>query len=64
MVFALQELLGLASNLYWAMWAILQESLSSIDFDFLGYAKRRLEKYAVEKRNVLTMCAQPAPSRA
>ena len=44
MVFALQELLGLASNLYWAMWAILQESLSSIDFDFLGYAKRRLEK--------------------
>ncbi|XP_068452676.1 ethanolamine kinase 2 [Clinocottus analis] len=40
---------SLASNLFWGLWAILQSQFSSIDFDFLRYAKARLNYYFEKK---------------
>lgn len=31
----------LASHLFWGSWALVQAQLSSIDFDYAGYAQRR-----------------------
>jgi ethanolamine kinase len=32
----------LASHLYWSLWALVQASVSDIDFDYMGYAVKRL----------------------
>ncbi|KAM3869900.1 ethanolamine kinase 2 [Diretmus argenteus] len=40
---------SLASNFFWALWAILQARYSSIDFDFQRYAVARLNYYFEKK---------------
>ena len=35
----------LLSHLFWGTWAILQASMSVIDFDFMSYAKKRISAY-------------------
>jgi ethanolamine kinase len=39
------QVLGLASNLYWGLWGVLQAQYSTLDFDYLGYSARRLTRF-------------------
>ncbi|KAK4604361.1 hypothetical protein RGQ29_012747 [Quercus rubra] len=39
----------LASHLYWALWGIIQEKMSPIDFDYLGYFFLRYNEYKRQK---------------
>lgn len=43
-----------ASHLFWGHWAIIQARYSPIDFDFLAYAKLRLDGYAYHKQLFFT----------
>ncbi|XP_014878474.1 ethanolamine kinase 1 [Poecilia latipinna] len=36
---------ALASHFFWGLWALIQSKFSTIDFDFLGYAKLRFNQY-------------------
>jgi choline/ethanolamine kinase len=36
---------ALASHLLWGVWGLLQSKLSTIEFDFVGYARQRLNEY-------------------
>ena len=36
---------GLAAHLYWGAWSLLQARWSSIDFDYMSYAKLRFDEY-------------------
>ncbi|MEQ2280100.1 Ethanolamine kinase 1 [Ameca splendens] len=36
---------ALASHFFWGLWALIQAKFSTIDFDFLGYAKLRFNQY-------------------
>lgn len=36
---------SLASHLQWGIWALVQSRRSTIDFDFIFYARQRLEQY-------------------
>ena len=47
---------SLASHLLWASWSLLQSQLSSIDFDFVLYAKSRLNTYLIFKEKFLDLC--------
>jgi len=47
----------LASHLFWGSWAVVQSSMSSIDFDFIGYAKLRFDGYFYHKA---MWCAEEA----
>jgi len=40
-----------ASDLYWATWALVQAQSSTIDFNFVNYAKIRFEHYYLNKKN-------------
>ncbi len=44
LVFEMQEF-ALASHLLWGVWGLLQARLSTIDFDFVGFARQRLDEY-------------------
>jgi len=44
LVFEMQEF-SLASHLMWGVWGLLQAKLSTIDFDFVGFARQRLDEY-------------------
>lgn len=44
---------SLHSHLYWASWAMVQELYSQIDFGYLAYAQRRMERYQVEKQRYI-----------
>lgn len=44
LVFEMSEF-ALASHLLWGVWGLLQSKLSTIDFDFRGYARQRLNEY-------------------
>ncbi len=46
------QLLGLASNLYWGLWGVLQAKYSTLDFDYLGYSARRLTRFRAEAGRV------------
>ena len=46
------QLLGLASNLYWGLWGVLQAKYSALDFDYLGYSARRLTRFRSESGRV------------
>lgn len=35
----------LASHVLWTMWAIIQEEVSTIEFQFLQYAHSRMDEY-------------------
>ncbi|KAH9586506.1 hypothetical protein LSM04_006680 [Trypanosoma melophagium] len=41
----LVKVLTLASHLSWGIWALLQEAVSTLDMNFLEYAKSRLSRY-------------------
>jgi thiamine kinase-like enzyme len=40
----------LISHLHWTIWSILQQSMSDIDFDYIQYAKQRMEGYEYMKK--------------
>ncbi|GBG74702.1 hypothetical protein CBR_g19107 [Chara braunii] len=40
---------ALASHIYWGVWALLQASFSSVDFDYLGYFFMRWDEYKRRK---------------
>ena len=44
LVFEMREF-ALASHVLWGVWGLLQSQLSTIEFDFLGYARQRLNEY-------------------
>jgi len=37
------NLFTLASHMFWGLWAVVQAGNSTIDFDFLDYAKQRFD---------------------
>lgn len=43
----------LASNYYWGVWALIQEALSSIDFDYVNYGNAKLNRYLSGKKKLL-----------
>lgn len=43
---------ALASHLYWGLWAVVQANNSSIDFNYLGFAHKRLEEYFKRKHEL------------
>ncbi len=36
------NLYALVSHFYWAIWALVQASVSDIDFDYMSYAVRQI----------------------
>ncbi|KAJ2748305.1 hypothetical protein GGI19_006174 [Coemansia pectinata] len=47
------ELFQLASHFYWGVWALVQASISDIDFDYMAYARLRFLQYFQVKSLVL-----------
>lgn len=47
------NLFALAAHLYWVAWSILQAKWSKIDFDYMEYAKVRLDEYYKRKDDFL-----------
>jgi thiamine kinase-like enzyme len=43
----------LTSHFWWGLWAFVQSKFSAIDFDFEGYAIKRLKGYALHKEQFL-----------
>lgn len=41
------------SHLKWGLWALIQSNASDVDFDYLGYARQRLQKYLETKQQLL-----------
>lgn len=41
------------SHLYWGTWSLMQAELSTIDFDYVSYAHRRIEEYFKLKNELL-----------
>ncbi|KAK2718081.1 ethanolamine kinase 1-like isoform X3 [Artemia franciscana] len=50
------NLFSLASHFFWALWALVQATQSTIDFDFLGYAIVRFDEYFSKKKLLLVHC--------
>jgi len=46
---------SLASHLLWACWALVQAQHSTIDFDFIGYSKVRMDEYFSKKELFLSL---------
>ncbi|XP_069753876.1 ethanolamine kinase 1-like isoform X7 [Narcine bancroftii] len=46
---------SLASHIFWGLWGILQSRYSTIDFDFLRYARERLKQYFKMKDEMLAL---------
>ena len=44
---------ALASHLFWGVWAVLQAKYSKVDFDYLLYARQRINAYFYYKRQLL-----------
>ncbi|XP_067902401.1 ethanolamine kinase 2-like isoform X2 [Heterodontus francisci] len=45
----------LASHIFWGLWAVLQARYSTIDFDFLRYARERFKQYFKKKDEILAL---------
>ncbi|XP_078405373.1 ethanolamine kinase 1 isoform X2 [Cetorhinus maximus] len=45
----------LASHFSWGLWAVLQARYSTIDFDFLRYARERFKQYFKKKNDILAL---------
>ena len=56
-MYALIQLCTLSSHYCWAVWAVQQEVYSTIEFDYLSYAQRRLTRYRAEKERVQALLA-------
>ncbi|XP_054723170.1 ethanolamine kinase 1-like [Uloborus diversus] len=50
---------ALAAHLFWGVWALIQSAHSTLDFDFLGYAKERLDEYFARKDEFLSLELDP-----
>jgi len=48
----LVDFMVLADHLWWGTWAVVQARYSPIDFDYLGYAKLRLEGLSLHRRTL------------
>jgi len=48
----------LAPHLFWAFWGVVQSRYSPIDFDYLGYAKLRLDGYQMMKDKCLAFLSE------
>lgn len=46
---------SLAAHLFWGIWALIQSAHSMLDFDFLGYAKERIDEYFARKEEFLSL---------
>lgn len=46
---------SLAAHLFWGTWALIQSAHSTLDFDFLGYAKERIDEYFARKEIFLAL---------
>lgn len=46
---------ALASHFFWGLWALIQAKVSTIDFDFLGYAVLRFNQYFKMKLEVAAL---------
>ncbi|XP_042903874.1 ethanolamine kinase 1 [Parasteatoda tepidariorum] len=46
---------ALAAHLLWGLWALLQSAHSTLDFDFLGYAKERIDEYFNQKPEMFAL---------
>ncbi|KAI9516961.1 Ethanolamine kinase 1 [Dissostichus eleginoides] len=46
---------ALASHFFWGLWALIQAKVSTIDFDFLGYAVLRFNQYFKMKLEVASL---------
>ncbi len=53
---------ALTSHLFWGLWALIQASLSDIQFDYMGYAVRRFTQYKVTKDHWLTLLDSKMPN--
>jgi len=51
--YALVQKFTLCSHLFWIAWALIQAKVSTIDYDFLGAAIKRLEEY--KRMKLLTL---------
>lgn len=40
------------SHFYWGVWALLQSYISKIDFDYAGYAERKLQAYSLQREKM------------
>jgi ethanolamine kinase len=49
---AVIDAFSMCANLFWGLWAVVQTKYSSIDFDFAGYGRRRMDAYFALKRRV------------
>ncbi|KAF7491439.1 Ethanolamine kinase 2 [Sarcoptes scabiei] len=47
------ERFAMAANFYWGVWAIIQSSYSSIDFNYVSFAFNRLEEYFRRKNRFI-----------
>lgn len=47
------EKYALASHIFWGLWGIISAHVNNIDFDYISYAKQRLEQYWLMKPLVL-----------
>ncbi|GAB4832129.1 hypothetical protein Ancab_006148 [Ancistrocladus abbreviatus] len=43
----------LASHLLWGLWGIISEHVNEIDFDYMEYARQRLQRYWLRKPEIL-----------
>ncbi|KAF3434230.1 hypothetical protein FNV43_RR25333 [Rhamnella rubrinervis] len=43
----------LASHLVWGLWGIISEHVNEIDFDYMEYARQRLEQYGLSKPSLM-----------
>ena len=54
-LYVLVNQFALLANLQWGIWSLGQAKNSSIDFDFLYYAKQRLEEYKRRKPQFMAL---------
>ncbi|KAG5539279.1 hypothetical protein RHGRI_019741 [Rhododendron griersonianum] len=47
------EKYALASHLLWGLWGIISEHVNEIDFDYMEYARQRLQQYWLRKPELL-----------
>jgi hypothetical protein len=47
------SLMALYSDAWWGLWAVIQQRHSAIEFDYVGYARRRFAKLDGEQGAVL-----------
>lgn len=53
---------ALPSHLWWSAWAVVQARYSPIDFDFVDYARLRLDGYRLHKEEFYGVKRDKKPS--